>query len=144
GAAGWRVQDVRGIPDRPQLGHAAPEYATYLARVGGGDELRENDEILARFFVNGAPDPAAVARFRDDISVLVLPSRDRAIALDRAYLANVIEQSYVWGRDAIVTPAEHVHARIVERSTGIGEAGRTVRDGRLQLDWGELAAQARR
>lgn len=137
GAAGWRVQDVRGIPDRPQLGHTAPEYATYLARVGGGDELRANDEVLARFFRDGAPDPAAVARFRDDISVLVLPSRERAIALDRAYLANVIEQSYIWGRDAVIAPVKHVHARIVERSTGIGEAGRTARDGVLPLAWDE-------
>jgi hypothetical protein len=135
GAGGWRVQDPRGIPDRPQIGHTEPEYTTYLARVGGGDELRSNDEIVARFFRDGRPDRQALAPVRDDISRLILPSRARAIALDRAYLANVIEQSYVWGRDAVSVPPPNIHARIGERSTGIGEAGGTVRDGRLHLQW---------
>ncbi|MGE0395353.1 MAG: hypothetical protein AB7T06_01405, partial [Kofleriaceae bacterium] len=135
GPDGWRVQDLRGIWDAPQVGHTAPEYATYLARVRGGDELRANDEMIARFFRDGAPDTAAIDATRSDISKLVLPSRARAFALDRAYLANVIEQSYVWGRDAIASPVSHVHAEITERSTGIGEADLTVRDGRLHLDW---------
>lgn len=135
GADGWRVQDVRGIPDAPEIGHAAPEYATYLERVRGGDELRANDELLARFFRDGAPDRDAIAKTSLDISRLVVPSRARAFALDRAYLANVIEQSYVWGRDPIVSPVAHVNAEITERSTGIGEADLTVRDGRLHLDW---------
>ena len=42
---------------------------------------------------------------------------------------------YVWGRDAVVTPARNVHATIVERSTGLGESDRVYRDSRLQLDW---------
>jgi hypothetical protein len=135
GRAGWQVQDPRGIPDVPQVGHSTPEYALYLERVRGGDELRANDELLARFFQDGATRPAAIAETRGDIARILLPSRARAFALDRAYLANVIEQSYVWGRDAITSPVRNVNAEIVERSTGIGEADLTVRDGRLHLDW---------
>lgn len=60
----------------------------------------------------------------------------RAIALDRAYLANVMEQSYVWGRDATTSPMKNVVAQVGrERSTGLGEADRVYRDVRLQLDW---------
>jgi hypothetical protein len=139
GREGWRVQDPRGVPDAPQIGHATPEYALYLARVRGGDELRANDELLARFFRDGVVASSAVAEARCDIGQIVLPSRSRAFALDRAYLANVIEQSYVWGRDAITSPVRNVNSEITERSTGIGEADLTVRDGRLHLDWREAS-----
>ena len=135
GRDGWRLQDARDIPDVPQIDHADPEYAEYLARVGGGDELRANSEIRARFFASGSLDPARAASFRGDIGELVLPSRARAIALDRAYLANVIEQSYIWGRDAVASPVPTVHAVVSERSTGLGENDRVYRDGRLHLDW---------
>jgi hypothetical protein len=97
--------------------------------------MRANTEVLARFFPHGRLDLDAVAAFREDVGVLVLPSRERAFALDRAYLANVIEQSYVWGRDPVTSPVATVLPSITERSTGIGEAGLTVRDGRLHLDW---------
>jgi hypothetical protein len=135
GADGWRLQDIRGIPDAPQIGHDVPEAARWLERAHGGDELRNNLELLSRFFPNGTMDGAAVAETRSDVSKLLLPSRARALDLDRAYLANVIEQSFIWGRDAIREPAKNVSSKIEERSTGIGEAGLTVRDGRLHLDW---------
>lgn len=110
GMAGWRPQDPTGIPDVPQVGHTAGEYAEYVAHAGGGDDLRAlGDERAAAM---------------------------RAIALDRAYLATVMEQSYVWGRDATTSPAKNVVVRIGrERSTGLGEADRVYRDVRLQLAW---------
>jgi len=115
GADGWRVQDPRGIPDVPQLGARDPEYTQYQARVGK---------------------PAGAA---DDIGAMLYPTRARALELDRAYLANVIEQSYVWGRDASVIPVIDAHAKIVERSTGLGEADRVARDVKLLLDWDATA-----
>jgi hypothetical protein len=135
GRAGWQPQDARGIPDVPQIDHVDPEYAEYLARVGGGDELRANDEVRAKFFASGSLDRERVAAFRDDIGELIFPTRGRATALDRAYLANVIEQSYIWGRDAVISPVPTVHSVVQERSTGLGENGRVYRDGRLHLDW---------
>jgi hypothetical protein len=116
GDEGWRVQDPSGIPDVPQIGQREPEYAQYLERAGT---------------------PAPAAR---DIDAIVFPSRARALELDRAYLANVIEQSYVWGREPTVTPAP-AHATIIERSTGLGEVDRVYRDVRLHLDW-SVAPQA--
>ena len=62
GAAGWRHQDLRGLQDHPQAGHAEPEVLTYFRRVGGGDELRANTEILARFFPGGKLDEIEVRR----------------------------------------------------------------------------------
>ncbi len=108
GAAGWKAQDPRGIPDAPALGETQPEYARYLerARKPAGDT--------------------------GDIATVMYPSRTRAFELDRAYLANVLEQSYVWGRDAVPTAS---YARIDERSTGLGESDRVARDVSLLLDW---------
>lgn len=135
GADGWRPQDLRGLQDRPQVGHEAPELATYFARVQGGDETRSNDELLARFWRGGVLDEAEVRRAAvggdRDLAWALSPSRARALALDKAYLAVVREQSFVRGRDAMVRPATRVHARIEDEGTGLEPR----RDGRLQLRW---------
>jgi len=139
GADGWRPQDLRGLRDRPQRGHARTELATYFERVGGGDETRSNDELLARFFPDGRFDAVAVARAARggdrDLAWLLLPSPTRALALDKAYLAVVREQSFTRGRDAVLRPATRVHARVDDDDTGLAATGRSVRDGRLLLDW---------
>ncbi len=135
GREGWRLQDPTGIPDVPQAGHTAGEYREYVKRTGGSDDLRANTEAGPRFVRDGQLDEAQLAAMRGDIGYLVMPSKSRAIALDRAYIANVIEQSYVWGREASTSPAKNVHATIRERSTGLGEADRVVLDSRLQLAW---------
>ncbi len=139
GAAGWRHQDLRGIPDVPQAGHAEPEILTYFRRVQGGDELRANGEILARFFPGGRLDEAAVrraARGGDrDIAFLLTPSRERALLLAKAYMVVVREQSFELGRDAVPVPPANVHREIENGSTELGKAGKIFRDGKLWLDW---------
>ena len=62
GAAGWRPQDLRGVPDAPQVGQQDGEIVTYFRRVGAGDELRANDELLARYFPGGRLDAAGHVR----------------------------------------------------------------------------------
>ncbi len=135
GSAGWRPQDLRGLKDRPQVGHAAPELVTYFSRVQGGDETRSNDELLARFWRDGVLDEAEVRRAAvggdRDLAWALSPTRGRALALDKAYLAVVREQSFVRGRDAVLKPATRVHARIEDEGTGLAPH----RDGRLQLRW---------
>lgn len=87
GAEGWRYQDLRGIPDAPQVGHRDGEILTYFRRVGAGDELRANTELFARYFPGGRLDEAAVLRAAD-LAELLTPSRARAraLALDTAYI----------------------------------------------------------
>lgn len=141
GAGGWRHQDLRGLVDRPQVGHAEPELVTYFARVRGGDETRSNDELLARFFVDGAPtDEIRRAATDKDLAWALSPSRARALALDKAYLAIVREQAFANGRDATLAPATRVHATIEDDGTGLTEtarepSARVHRDGRLHLVW---------
>jgi len=132
GLAGWRPQDLRGMPDAPQVGHLDGEILTYFRRVGAGDELRQNSELLARYFPGGRLDEAAV-RAAVDVATLLTPSRERALALAKAYRAVVREQSFTRGRDAVLQPARHVHRRIDPDSTPT--VGAAHLDGRLQLAW---------
>ena len=139
GADGWRVQDLRGLRDRPQRGHDEPEALTYFRRVRGADELRANGEMLARFFPGGELDEAAVRRAAvggdQDLAWLLAPSRARALALNKAYQAIVREQSFDRGRDAVLAPADNVHRIIENGATELDRAGLVFRDGRLHLSW---------
>ena len=130
GADGWRYQDVRGIADVPQAGHQDPEILTYFKRVGGGDEFRANEEILTRFFVDGRLDETTV-RSAPDIAALILPSRERALALNKAYMALVRSQRFDLGRDTLLAPPANVHADIDNGETGLVPHT----DGTLFLDW---------
>ncbi|MCX4245358.1 hypothetical protein [Paraliomyxa miuraensis] len=144
GAAGWGYQSIDRLPDVPQLGHDEPEVLTYLRRAGGGDELRANDEILTRFMPDGVLDDAALLRAAPggdrDLGDLIIPSPERALALDKAYLVLVREQAFERGRDAIVSPPTNVHRRIDVDQTGLREAERVYRDGTVRLDWSSTEA----
>jgi hypothetical protein len=139
GAPGWGYQSLEGMQDAPLAGHSEPEYLTYMQRVGGGDELRANEEMLARFFPGDVLDEAEVRRAAaggdQDLAWLLAPSRGRALALNKAYWLVVREQSFVRGRDAVLAPMENVHAKISGEATELAAAGALYRDGRLQLAW---------
>ena len=119
----WSQHSLRGIPEgRRRDGRY--EYTLYLEETGAGDELRENAEVLARFFDDGGRlRPAEIARLHTDIGTLLLPSPERAIDLDRAYQAIVREQSFVRGRDSVLAAASHLYSRApVGERTGIDKA----------------------
>jgi len=124
----WTQRDLRGLPE-PRGRDGQYEYTRYLRENGAGDELRENTEVLNRFFdERGALRPADVARLRKDISYLLLPSAARALDLDRAYRAIVREQTFTRGRDAVLAPSTHVYATAPRgEMTGIEHAVDTRR-----------------
>lgn len=135
GAAGWAYQDLRGIPDVPQLGHARGEVATYLERARAGDEFRSNAEMIARWLEpDGRVNEAALASAAD-LAAIVSPSRERALSLAKAYLLIVREQSFTRGRDPTIEPVVNVHRQITDESTGLSEAKLVHLDGTLRLDW---------
>jgi hypothetical protein len=143
GAEGWRPQDLRGIPDVPQAGHAEPEYLEYFRRNRGADELRGNDEMLARYFREEAglqeviADEVrkAAAGGSEDLAWLLTPSRERALLLNKAYRVTVLDQDFRHGRDAVVTPMVNVHRSIENGDTENGGTGLFFSDGVLALDW---------
>lgn len=139
GAAGWRAQDLRGMPDAPQAGHGEPEGLEYLRRAGGGDDFRANAEMLARFFPGGALDEREARRAAPggdrDLAHLVAPSRERALLLDKAYRALVRTQRFDLGRDPPLGLVERALHGTEGGSTGLGEANRVYPDGRVHLAW---------
>lgn len=111
GAAGWGYINLRDMPDAPTVGETRGEIATYLERVGGGSEFRHNEEMAARWFEpDGTLKRAALAGA--DVYTLITPSRDRALALNKAYRTIVAAQDYLYGRDAVIEPPGNVHRHI--------------------------------
>ncbi len=48
----------------------------------------------------------------DDISILLLPTKKRAIELNKAYRVTVQKQSFIYGREGNSKPLENVHKKI--------------------------------
>ncbi|MAN52111.1 MULTISPECIES: hypothetical protein [unclassified Marinimicrobium] len=108
GADGWGYIDLTTQQDTPSLGEYEGEFLQYLERVGGGDEFRQNEEMLERWFhPDGRVNREKVTSVRN-LYELITPSRERALALNKAYRAIVEEQSYIFGRDATIKPATNV------------------------------------
>ncbi|HEY6561409.1 MAG TPA: hypothetical protein VI072_29250 [Polyangiaceae bacterium] len=134
GAAGWGYVNLRGMPDAPSAGERKGEIATYLERAGGGGEFRSNPEMEARWFTDGVLDPTKVARAKD-VYDLITPSRERALALNKAYRVIVEAQDYIYGRDATVTPPPNVYESISNEEAPKLPRERTHRWD-IRLDWG--------
>jgi hypothetical protein len=116
----WSQHDLRGIPEPKRL-DGQFEYTLYLREAGAGDELRSNGEVLTRFFDDkGELRPGELKALHSDIARLLLPTAARALDLDRAYHAIVLEQSFDRGRDAVLAESANVlSAPSVGGKTGI-------------------------
>jgi len=105
----WTHKGLRGVPE-PVRKDGEPEFAYYLKNNGAGDEFRNNREILETFFdATGKLRQDKLDALRDDIAVLLYPSRERAMTLNKAYRAIVKEQSFVKGRDTVISPPKNVY-----------------------------------
>lgn len=135
GSEGWGYLNLHGMKDVPSLGTSTGEILDYLRRVGGGDEFRENTEMLARWFTaDGEVDEAKVKAA--DVYELITPSRERALMLNKAYRIIVEEQSYLKGRDATVKPATNVYELVDLTSVPtLPEELHVEKD--IRLDWSE-------
>ncbi len=134
GAAGWGYINLKGMPDAPNKGEFTGEIATYLARVGGGSEFRNNDEMTARWFrPDGTPDPEKLATAKD-VYDLITPSPERAIALNKAYRTIVEDQDYIYGKDTVLAPPVNVYDRIENGKTPTLPQERVYK-WNILLDW---------
>lgn len=134
GAAGWGYVNLHDMPDAPNMGESIGEIAVYLARAGGGSEFRANAEMQARFFApDGDLNAAAVATARD-VYDLIVPSRPRALALNKAYRVLVESQEWIYGRDVFLAPPENVY-REVDPATALTLPAQRSFAYDLRLDW---------
>lgn len=97
------------------------EYSFYLQNNHSGNEFRNNDEVKDKFFDdNGSVKADMIEKLHDDISLLLFPSKERALELNKGYRSIVEEQSYMYGKDANVKPIENVYNEIEQgQITGI-------------------------
>lgn len=136
GARGQGYIELRGMPDAPMLGEVEGEIRQYLRRVGGGDEFRANGEMIERWFApDGQPDPVRLAQAKD-VYTLITPSAARALALDKAYLGIVREQSFRHGRDATLMPTVNVYRQVDPEVPPLAPEHRA--EGNLLLDWSSV------
>lgn len=133
GAAGWGYIDLKGMTDAPNVGSLEGEILSYLKIAGGGNEFRENDEIIDKWFnSDGSVNEAKV--LAADVYELITPSPERALTVNKAYMSIVQDQDFIYGRDASVTPAVNVYEAIDPLAAPVlPEAHRYEWD--IRLDW---------
>lgn len=108
GAEGWGYIEIKGQIDAPNVNESRGEIETYLDRVGGGSEFRNNEEMQARFFqADGSLNQEAVDA-AEDVYDIIAPTKERALELNKAFKVIVEAQDYIHGRDATVVPPENV------------------------------------
>ncbi|WP_416308201.1 hypothetical protein [Neptunicella sp. SCSIO 80796] len=120
----WGQKSMAGIPEPKRESDAEYEYSYYLKNNPTGDEFRSNTEVQQRFFDKlGQPKKAMFERLHQDISVLMLPSTERALALNKAYKLIVAEQSFIRGKAPLLEPLDRVLFKeiLVDQQTGITE-----------------------
>lgn len=141
GAAGWGYINLRGMPDAPTMNEQQGEILTYLERVGGGTEFRNNPEMAARWYhTDGSVNYAAIAAARD-VYELITPSPARALLLNKAYKLIVEDQDFIYGRDATVSPLANVY-EYVDNTTAPTLPPDKIYTWDIRLNWASGSAEA--
>ncbi|MBY6185730.1 hypothetical protein KUV89_03625 [Marinobacter hydrocarbonoclasticus] len=133
GRDGWGYLDLSQQTDAPARGEQQGEYLTYLSRVGGGDEFRQNREMLTRWFHPDGRVNVSRVKGAPNLAALILPSPQRARDLNKAYRLIVEEQSYLFGRDAVLMPAQNVYRQVDPDAVPLPPEHQHRFD--LRLDW---------
>jgi hypothetical protein len=136
GPQGWGYLNLKGMPDAPNKGETVGEIATYLSRAGGGSEFRNNDEMTAKWFKpDGSVDHGKLAAAKDVYDVIT-PSRERALALNKAYRTIVEDQDFIHGKDPVLSPPVNVYDKIDNGNTPTLPPERIFK-WNILLDWPE-------
>jgi hypothetical protein len=88
--------------------------------------------MLARWFHDDGQVNKEAVEALTSIYPLITPSKERALALNKAYKLIVAEQSYIFGRDAVLKPAKNV-LKQVEETMPLKEQHRYSWD--IRLNW---------
>ncbi|OWY13288.1 hypothetical protein B6V72_10885 [Thioclava sp. F34-6] len=118
----WTQKGLAGTPDRTRA-DGSGDYAHYLKSNRAGDEFRANAEVIEAWLKAGKLPPEKEAALAEDVGPLILPSPERADALNAAYRMIVRDQSFTQGRDATIAPVDGTVWRELEQDqpTGIEE-----------------------
>ena len=120
----WTSKGLSGVADRRvnfiNFGDQN-EYSFYLQNNGAGDEFRENEEIKKIFFSkDGTPNEEAFTKLKSDVTILINPSKERSILLNKSYRTIVESQAFRFGREAILKKRTNLFEKIPDgQTTGI-------------------------
>jgi len=137
GSKGWGYINLADQKDAPNLGEEKGEILTYFQRVGGGDEFRQNKEMLQRWFNQDGTVNSQKVSNAQSVYELIAPSGKRALKLNKAYLSIVREQSFIFGRDANLTSATNVFKQVDESQEPLPPQHRYDWD--MRLDWSKTS-----
>jgi len=134
GAEGWKYINLKEMKDVPMVnGSAEGEIKHYMRTVGGGNEFRENPEILQRFFNDdGTLNDDALTQAKD-VYDLITPSVRRALDLNKAYMTIVKDQDFIHGRDANLGVSKNVYESIDNKTPVLPEENTVLWD--IRLNW---------
>ncbi|WDE14691.1 hypothetical protein H3N35_27515 [Thalassomonas haliotis] len=133
GARGWGYINLAEQQDVPNVGEQQGEFLTYMQRAGGGDEFRQNREMLERWFDKNGRVNEEKVKGASNLYQLITPSPRRALDLNKAYYTLMQEQSYIFGRDAMLSGADNVLEQIDESQAPLAPEHRYQWD--LRLNW---------
>lgn len=134
GAEGWGYINLIGMIDAPSKKGKDNEILEYFRLVGGGDEFRQNEEVLDKWFnADGTVKEEKVRAA--DVYDLITPSRERALALNKAYWTIVKDQDFHHGRDANLKPAVNVYRKVDENSPTL--PGKKTQTYDIRLKWAD-------
>lgn len=117
----WTQKGLEGIKE-PKYQDGTLQYAEYLLQNGSANEFRNNQEVIDKFWdASGQLKTAELKKLEGDISHLLLPSKERALSLNKAYKVIVDEQSYIYGRDPHIEALDKVVWKEIpeDNATGI-------------------------
>ena len=135
GTKGWGYVNLKAIQDVATISEAGGEYVNYMSRVNGGDEFRQNKEMLAKWFDDNGRLKKAKIESLDSIYPLIVPSKSRALALNKAYYLIMREQSYLFGRDATIHEAKNIFHQVDDQVEPLPANKRVRWD--MRLAWNE-------
>lgn len=133
GADGWGYINLKGMKDAPNVGMTEGEFLNYMRAVGGGDEFRQNDEMIKKWFDNNHQ-PIAEKVKDKDVYTLITPSVERALDLNKAYMTIVKDQDFIHGRDANIKPATNVYKEVDGAKAPVLPEDK-VRNFDMRLNW---------
>lgn len=133
GQEGWGYINLKKMKDSPNMGQEEGEYLTYMERINGGDEFRQNSEMKNKWFNSDGSINKNKIKQVSSLYELIMPSASRAQQLNKAYKTIVDQQSYIYGRDANITANTNVLLKIEEDQTPLKDIHRYKWD--MRLDW---------
>lgn len=132
GAEGWGYIDLRKMIDAPNVGESEGEILTYFKRVGGGNEFRIENDVHARFYVDGLLDESKVKSV-SSIYELITPTRASALQMSKSYKVLVESQDFIHGRDGNAKAVQNVYSEITAETPTLPAEKKYDWD--IRLDW---------